>query len=198
VTYRVLIAVLLALVIGFLVGVEVTKSRVPEPPVIPDAFQPFTIPPLPEPSPTPIVGLYEYGYPISEAIPIPLPGPGASPWPTHPPKPKLAGGPYKPWRVFNANVQAARDWLFVRLSRTSFRCFDVLADRESGWRVHAENRRSGAYGIPQALPGKKMAKFGDDWQDNATTQVRWGLFYIRERYGNPCIALDHSYRTGWY
>jgi hypothetical protein len=113
-------------------------------------------------------------------------------------RPKLAGGPFKPWRTFNANVQAARDWLQAQLSRTSWRCIDVLFDRESRWRVHAGNRFSGAYGIPQALPGSKMAWAGDDWRDNATTQVRWGLHYIRGRYGNPCIALDHAYRWGWY
>lgn len=132
------------------------------------------------------------------ARPKPTKEPKATPWPTHPPQPKLAGGPYKPWRKFSANVLQARIWLKDRLSRTSFRCIDVLFDRESGWRVHAENKSSGAYGIPQALPGKKMAKFGDDWRDNATTQVRWGLSYVNGRYGNACIALDHSYRTGWY
>lgn len=124
------------------------------------------------------------------------PPPGPTPKPT--PKPKLYGGPYKPWRTFNANVQAARNWLAGQLTRHSFYCIDVLWDRESRWRVHAENKSSGAYGIPQALPGKKMAVMGDDWRDNALTQVRWGLRYIKARYGNPCIALDHSYRTGWY
>ena len=92
----------------------------------------------------------------------------------------------------------ARAWLDEMLSKASFRCIDVLWDRESRWRVHAENKSSGAYGIPQALPGRKMAKWGDDWRDNAVTQVEWGYHYIRARYGNPCVALDHSYRTGWY
>ena len=196
-TYRVLIAILLALVVGFVVGVEVTKSRTLPPPPTPTAFQPFPTYDAIPPSPTPIVGLHEYASPVV-GIPIPLPGPTATPWPTHPPKPKLAGGPYKPWRIFSANVAAARAWLDTYLNRYQFRCIDVLFDRESRWRVHAENKRSGAYGIPQALPGRKMAKFGDDWRDNATTQVKWGLAYIRGRYGNPCAALDHSYRSGWY
>jgi hypothetical protein len=126
----------------------------------------------------------------------PTPTPSQKPEAT--PRPKLSGGDYKPWRKFNANVTAARDWLRARLSRTSFRCIDVLWDRESRWRVHAENKSSGAYGIPQALPGSKMAKFGGDWRDNAVTQVRWGHSYIKNRYGNPCVALDHAYRTGWY
>jgi hypothetical protein len=134
----------------------------------------------------------------STARPLLAPWTTPKPWATHAPKPKLAGGPYKPWRVFSANVIAARSWLKSQLSSTSFRCIDVLFDRESGWRVHAGNKTSGAYGIPQALPGSKMSWAGDDWRDNATTQVKWGLHYIRGRYGNPCIALDHSYRTGWY
>ena len=130
--------------------------------------------------------------------PRPAATPRAKPKPTATPRPKLAGGPYKPWRTFGANVTAARVYAQGVLSRTSWRCLDVLADRESRWRVHAGNRNSGAYGIPQALPGSKMAAFGDDWRDNATTQIKWMIHYVNGRYGNACIALDHSYRTGWY
>jgi hypothetical protein len=79
-----------------------------------------------------------------------------------------------------------------------FPCMDKLFNRESGWNQHAENRGSGAYGIPQALPGSKMAKFGDDWEDNAATQIAWGLDYIEGRYDDPCGAWDHSESTGWY
>jgi hypothetical protein len=63
--------------------------------------------------------------------------------------------------------------------------------------VTAENP-DGAYGIPQALPGSKMASAGPDWQTNATTQITWGLEYIDGRYGNPCGAWAHSQATGWY
>lgn len=77
---------------------------------------------------------------------------------------------------------------------SQFRCLDTLWNRESGWRVHAENT-SGAYGIPQALPGSKM---GPGWQDNAEVQVRWGVGYIHARYGDACGALAHSDRYGWY
>jgi hypothetical protein len=79
-----------------------------------------------------------------------------------------------------------------------FPCLDKLWKKESGWNPHAENRSSGAYGIPQALPGDKMAKFGDDWEDSAATQVAWGLDYIEGRYDDPCGAWDHSESTGWY
>jgi hypothetical protein len=77
-------------------------------------------------------------------------------------------------------------------------CLDKLFTKESHWNVHARNSSSGAYGIPQALPGRKMATFGADWQDNAVPQLKWGLTYIKGRYSTPCGAWAHSQRTGWY
>ena len=79
-----------------------------------------------------------------------------------------------------------------------FPCLDKLFKRESGWNQRASNSSSGAYGIPQALPGKKMAKFGADWKTNAATQIKWGLDYIKGRYKTPCGAWAHSEDTGWY
>ncbi len=79
-----------------------------------------------------------------------------------------------------------------------YACLVALWKKESGWRVNAHNRSSGAYGIPQALPGSKMAKAGADWQTNPATQIKWGLGYIKGRYGSPCGAWSHSQRTGWY
>lgn len=73
-----------------------------------------------------------------------------------------------------------------------------LWNRESNWNPLAKNKKSGAYGIPQSLPGDKMAQFGDDWQTNYKTQIQWGLWYIDYRYGSPTKALEHSYKTGWY
>ncbi len=73
-----------------------------------------------------------------------------------------------------------------------------LWNRESGWRVTACNASSGAYGIPQALPGSKMARFGADWCRSAITQIRWGLWYILGRYGSPIVALAHQRSHGWY
>ncbi|GAA1636541.1 lytic transglycosylase domain-containing protein [Microbacterium flavum] len=78
-----------------------------------------------------------------------------------------------------------------------FACLLSLWNRESGWRVNAANS-SGAYGIPQALPGSKMASAGADWQTNPATQIAWGLGYIAGRYGSPCSAWDHSESNGWY
>jgi len=79
-----------------------------------------------------------------------------------------------------------------------FGCLVSLWNRESHWRHTARNRSSGAYGIPQAMPGSKMAKFGADWQTNPNTQIKWGVNYIEKRYGTPCGALAHSNSTGWY
>lgn len=79
-----------------------------------------------------------------------------------------------------------------------FACLVALWDRESNWNVYAENKSSGAYGIPQALPGTKMATVADDWQTNPTTQITWGLGYIAGRYENPCGAWTSSENRGWY
>jgi hypothetical protein len=78
-------------------------------------------------------------------------------------------------------------------------CSDLgtLWQRESGWNSRAHNP-SGAHGIPQALPGSKMASAGPNWQTNARTQIAWGLGYIQSRYGNPSNALAHSHSHGWY
>ncbi|MCP2325441.1 hypothetical protein HDA40_003948 [Hamadaea flava] len=73
-----------------------------------------------------------------------------------------------------------------------------LWNRESGWDATAENPSSGAYGIPQALPGNKMATAGSDWRTNPATQIKWGLGYIRSVYGSPSAAWAHSQSTGWY
>ncbi len=77
-------------------------------------------------------------------------------------------------------------------------CLRRLWRFESSWRVHADNPSSRAYGIPQALPGKKMSSAGDHWRRSAKTQIRWGLRYVRGRYHRPCHALRHEHRHGWY
>lgn len=79
-----------------------------------------------------------------------------------------------------------------------FACLVALWNKESGWRVNAYNASSGAYGIPQALPGNKMGSAGADWETNPATQISWGLGYIGGRYGTPCGAWNHSQSVGWY
>ena len=78
-----------------------------------------------------------------------------------------------------------------------FGCLVDLWNRESGWVYDAENA-SGAYGIPQALPGSKMASAGPDWQTNPATQIAWGLGYIKQLYGNPCGAWSFEEANGYY
>jgi resuscitation-promoting factor RpfB len=80
---------------------------------------------------------------------------------------------------------------------TYFSCLSNIWTRESGWRWNAENA-SGAYGIPQALPGDKMATAGADWMTNPATQIKWGLGYIQGRYGNPCNAWAFWQAHGYY
>ena len=79
-----------------------------------------------------------------------------------------------------------------------FSCLESLWTKESGWNYQAYNASSGATGIPQSLPGSKMASAGADWQTNATTQIAWGLQYIASAYGSPCAAWGHSQATDWY
>lgn len=87
----------------------------------------------------------------------------------------------------------ARGW-----DQAQYDCLVSLWQRESGWNVYAHNRSSGAYGIPQSLPGSKMATAGADWQTNPATQITWGLGYISGRYGTPCGAWAKSQASGWY
>jgi len=82
-------------------------------------------------------------------------------------------------------------------STSQFSCLQSLWNRESGWSYDAENP-SGAYGIPQALPGSKMASAGADWQTNPRTQIEWGLGYIKNVYGSPCAAWNFELANNYY
>ncbi len=81
---------------------------------------------------------------------------------------------------------------------SEFQCLSNLWQKESGWSYSAYNPGGGATGIPQALPGSKMASAGSDWQTSAATQIRWGLSYIARSYGTPCGAWSHSQAMNWY
>ncbi len=83
-------------------------------------------------------------------------------------------------------------------SSSQFSCLSPLWEHESGWSLTAQNPSSGAYGIPQALPGSQMATVGGDWRTSAATQIKWGLTYIQGRYGSPCGAWAHEQSAGWY
>jgi len=77
-------------------------------------------------------------------------------------------------------------------------CLYSLWEQESTWNVYAENAASGAYGIPQSLPGDKMASIASDWQTNPVTQIKWGLGYIQQIYGTPCAAWNHEVADHFY
>jgi hypothetical protein len=90
-------------------------------------------------------------------------------------------------------MAADRGW-----SGGQWSCLDSLWQRESNWDPTARNPSSGAFGIPQSLPGSKMATAGSDWETNPATQIAWGLGYIGDRYGTPCGAWAHSESHNWY
>ena len=81
---------------------------------------------------------------------------------------------------------------------SQFDCFNNIIMRESKWDINATNPSSGAYGIPQALPGSKMASEGSDWRTNPATQIIWGIKYMKDRYGSPCGAWSFKSSHGWY
>jgi hypothetical protein len=93
----------------------------------------------------------------------------------------------------------ARSYLAGKgMGDSEFQCLVTLWNHESGWNFQASNPSSGAYGIPQSLPGSKMASVGADWQTNPQTQIIWGVGYITGRYGTPCGALAAWHVKGWY
>ena len=96
--------------------------------------------------------------------------------------------------------EIARQLLKNRYSYGSdqYACFDYIIMRESQWSVTATNPSSGAYGIPQALPGSKMATVAPDWRTNPATQIVWGVDYMKSRYGSPCGAKAFRASHGWY
>ncbi|WP_405103451.1 lytic transglycosylase domain-containing protein [Micromonospora sp. NBC_01412] len=79
-----------------------------------------------------------------------------------------------------------------------FPCLEKLWTKESGWNHKARNSSSGAYGIPQSLPGSKMGSVASDWQTNPATQIKWGLGYIKGRYNSPCGAWSYFQNNGSY
>jgi hypothetical protein len=131
-------------------------------------------------------------------VPQPAPSPAApAPAPAPAPQQPAAAAPAPATPSGTAQQIAMSMLASYGWSSSEFSCLEPLWQRESGWNVYAGNP-DGAYGIPQALPGSKMASAGADWQTNAGTQIQWGLGYIQSRYGSPCAAWSHSQATGWY
>lgn len=142
-------------------------------------------------------GVFRDAYGVTEAPPPPPPviekastGPAVD---TGCPDPNLASPDPAGAQVIAAALAAERGW-----TGAQFDALVALWSRESGWRVNALNSSSCAYGIPQALPGSKMATAGADWATNPATQITWGLNYIQGVYGDPATALAHSDANHWY
>jgi hypothetical protein len=119
----------------------------------------------------------------------------ASAQPSPAPATGLSSGPSS-WS--GSPRQIAQRMLEADGQGSQFACLNSLWQAESGWNVYAQNPGTGAYGIPQALPGRKMATAGPGWQSSAATQIAWGLSYINATYGSPCAAWSHEQSVGWY
>jgi hypothetical protein len=116
------------------------------------------------------------------ATPIPTPKPT--------PKPKPARTP--------DTLYMAKRYAKAVLGPTQYACIDAIFTRESNWNYRARNPKSGAYGIPQALPGSKMAAFGSNWRYSPMIQTKWGIWYVNTRYGSACQAYAFMLEHGWY
>lgn len=121
------------------------------------------------------------------------------PTPKPKPKPKLKAKPVNVSISSDNSVKALQAFAGSKLgSSEQLKCLVKLWNKESQWNYKADNPSSSAYGIPQSLPGSKMASAGADWATNPRTQIKWGLGYIKDRYGVPCNAWAHSVAVNWY
>ena len=142
----------------------------------PDAIA--AVVPTPSPTPTP--------------TPTPTPSPTPTPTPTPTPKPTA-----RPTPAYRDTVWNARTYVKNRIGSRQYDCVNVIWTKESKWNPRA-GTPTGAYGIPQAYPGTKMAAFGSNWRYSPLTQVKWGIWYVNSRYGSACAALDFWESHGWY
>lgn len=172
-------------------------------PVVFEDVKAVTVTPYPSPTPQPISVIVD-----SWPKPTVAPRPSVKPAPATPkatqkakatPRPKFVAVANGKYGKNDAAREAARAYARSRISATQYRCLYHLWNHESGWRWWAGNRQgSGAYGIPQALPGSKMKSAGADWRTNPITQVKWGLGYISRRYGSSCAAWSFWQSHNWY
>ena len=123
------------------------------------------------------------------AVASPTSTPSFTPTPSATPPPAASGSP----QAIAQSMLKSFGW-----SSSQFSCLKPLWQHESSWSVSASNSSTGAYGIPQAVPGSKMASAGPDWKTNPSTQIKWGLGYIKGTYGSPCAAWSHEQADGWY
>ena len=163
----------------------------------------------PSPSPSPSQNSQ------SATTPAPTPAQTTPPQTTHPKQPGTPA-PIKPENkpapspapspsrdgLWHASVGAAQTYASGAAAQrgwtgSQFNDLVTLWNKESSWLWYAENKDSGAYGIPQSLPGYQMADYGANWRDDAAVQIDWGLNYIAQRYGSPSAAMrfwnQHKY-----
>jgi hypothetical protein len=133
------------------------------------------------------------------ATPLPPPYPTDSPAPTAKPTPRPTAKPKPKPRpvVYPDTVAGARAYVKARIGVAQYNCVSAIWTRESKWNPRA-GKPTGAYGIPQAFPGSKMAKFGSNWLTSPITQVKWGIWYVTDRYGSACAAWKFWQVHGWY
>ena len=120
----------------------------------------------------------------------PTPVPTAKPTPVPTAKPTPAPTPRD--TVWNARIYAKN-----RLGAKQYDCLNIIFTYESKWNPRAGNV-AGAYGIPQAKPGSKMATFGSNWRYSPLVQVKWGIWYVNSRYGSACAANAFLQSYGSY
>lgn len=113
---------------------------------------------------------------------VPVPGPA----------PQVVAAPAGSLQAYAQTLMSARGW------SGQWSCMNSLVMSESGWNIYATNPSSGAYGIPQALPGYKMSSAGADWATSGYTQLRWMVGYVAGRYGTPCSAWSFHLSHNWY
>lgn len=162
---------------------------------------------LPQPPPA-VVDDFAHPTPVprpSVAVPAPhvtvvqRPAPTPRPAPTRKQTPRPVARPAPaPAVVTYPSVADAKAYALQRLGSTQFGCLNEIAIHESNWNPHDVNPTSGAYGIPQALPGTKMSTAGADWHDNPVTQVKWMIGYVDADYGSACAAWSFWQAHRWY
>jgi uncharacterized protein YabE (DUF348 family) len=160
----------------------VARRATPVPAARPVISPPRRIVPVPRPAPKP--------------VPKPVPKPAPKPVPPPSPPPITTIITVTPGSAQALASQMLAQWGWSPQQQWS--CLQVMWANESGWRVDALNPWSGAYGIPQAFPGSRMAAAGSDWRTNPRTQIAWGLNYIQGRYGTPCVAWSFWQAHHWY
>ena len=141
--------------------------------------------------------------PVPAIDPTPLPTPSATPTPTPTPTPKPTPKPTaKPKVKYVDSVANARIYIKHRIGVTQYNCIDLIFQHESKWNPRAMHPSNGnpataSYGIPQAHPGIKMAAYGSNWRTSPLTQVKWGIWYVNNRYGSACAAEAFKKKYGW-